>query len=279
MIPKNIFLMWDKPRRDWPPLIALCIDLWIKLNARRGWNVEIFDHDKAWELLRTDISAEVFDTMKVQHQADLVRTKLLSTVGGVWADASCLPHMPVDAWIGEFADCDYASIPSLLRGQISDNWFLVSRKNGFLLGRQYESLKRYWRTPKLNLPQDERSIQMMGENWRGFISHFAAHELRIAPYFLWHYFFRMNLETDTEFAACFAKQPFLNVDGGCGVLIKMLMTNKESDVPNNPMPDDIREFLLTTNAQLSKLNHHSWELNYPLDDFRRCILRRFKSYE
>lgn len=276
MIPRNIFLMWDKPRDKWPALVELCVDLWVAINP--NWNVEIFDIEMARACIGNDIDINIFNSLKVQHQSDLVRTKLLSTRGGIWADASCLPHMSVDVWISSFEHCDYSSIPTLAPGQVSDNWFLISKKSGILMTKQYATLIKYWRTPKINLPQDERSISMISDNWRQFISEFAAHELRIAPYFLWQYLFKIQVETDKEFSDCFEEQKFLSTNGDCGFLIRQLRQNKNRNIPNNPITDEIYQFLMKTDAQLSKLNHHSVELDYPLFDFRNCVLNRFSSY-
>lgn len=274
-IPRNIYLMWDKPRELWPKLVTTCIDLWVEINP--DFNVEVFDIGKARDLIAGDIDPGIFDTLKPQHQSDLVRTKLLSTVGGVWADASCLPHMPVRDWIGKFDDLDFAGLPTHQPGQICDNWFMISRKSGYLLSLQYEALVTYWQTPKLNLPQDDRSIRMIGERWEHFISDFAAHDLRIAPYFLWHYLFRQLYDSNGLFRECFDQQKFLSTDGGCGALIRMLQQNRASGIANNPMPDAMRQLLATTAAPLSKLNHHSTDLNYPLDDFRRVVLERLRA--
>ena len=264
--------MWDKPEEAWPPLIKLCLELWVELNP--GWNVEIYDLPKARSVVAGDIDMDIFNSLKVQHQSDLLRTKLLSTRGGVWADASCLPHFPVDQWIGDFESNDFSGIPALSQGQKCDNWFMISKENGFLLSIQYRSLIEYWRTPKINLPQDERSITMIAERWQHFISDFAAHELRVAPYFLWHYLFRRNYEVNSEFSSCFDAQKYLSMTGGCGEVIRMLRANFDAGTSNNPMPGELRSLLETTDAQLSKLNHHSYELNYPIDDFRSCILKR-----
>ena len=276
MIPRNIFLMWDKPRENWPPLVRVCIELWIEINPT--WKVEVYDLTKARELLKGDIDLDIFNSLKVQHQSDLVRTKLLSVYGGIWADASCLPHMPADAWIGDFDDLDYGSIPTNAFGIISDNWFLLSRPAGFLMTRQYQALLRYWQTPKINMPQDTRSIHMIAERWQHFVSDYAAHELRVAPYFLWQYLFRQQVESDVEFREHFLKQRYLSTNGECGLVINTLMKNKAANIPNNPLPDALRVFLRTTTCQLSKLNHHSHELDYPLQDFSQCVLERAARY-
>jgi hypothetical protein len=269
-------MMWDKPRPIWPRLVRTCVDLWIEINPT--WNVEIFDIGKARELISADIDLEIFDTIKVQHQSDLVRTKLLSTRGGIWVDASCLPHMPVDVWIEEFQSYDYASIPSLVPGQISDNWFLLSKENGYILTKQYNELVRYWRTPKINLPQDTRSISMIAQNWRGFISDYSAHKLRIVPYFCWQYLFNRQVEDNPEFASVFDKQKFLSLTGECGAMIRMLYKNVDKKIPSTPMSQELRLFLQKTEAQLSKLNHHATEIDYPLEEFRECVLKRAAKY-
>jgi hypothetical protein len=272
VIPRNIFLMWDRPRNEWPALVELCIGLWEKLNPK--WNVEVYDIEKARRLVCSDVDTNVFNSLKVQHQSDLVRTKLLWLHGGIWVDASCLPHIPVDQWIDDFETYEYASIPSLKPGQVSDNWFLLSKQNGLIMSKQYEALVRYWRTPKINLPQDQRSIDMIAERWEEFMSDYSAHQLRVAPYFLWQYLFRRLAETDEAFAACFKQQRYFAIRGECAFLIRALRSNQANGIANNPIPDELREFLFATTAPLSKLHHSATWLNYPLVGFEQIILKR-----
>jgi hypothetical protein len=64
------------------------------------------------------------------------------------------------------------------------------------------------------------------------------------------------------------------MSGECGALSRMLQWNMENGVENNPMPAEMRKFLMNTDSQLSKLNHHRLDLNYPLDEFRSVISER-----
>ena len=80
MIPRNLFIMWDKPLHESPPLVKFCIDLWVEYNQE--YNVEIYDFQTAKEYLKNDFDPIIYDSLKVQHQSDLLRTKLLAEKGG-----------------------------------------------------------------------------------------------------------------------------------------------------------------------------------------------------
>jgi hypothetical protein len=263
--------MWNKPRGEWPPIVRFCVDMWIDLNP--DCCVEIFDENSAWDYLASDFDPAIYDKMKVQHQSDLLRTKLLAERGGIWVDATCMPHMPVSRWIENFKDIDFAGIKTITPGQIIDNWFMISRPGSSLMDKQYKNLKEYWRTPKIDLPQDPRTISMIAERWRFFVSEFAAHDLRLAPYFLWHYIFTRQMEEDAEFAACLKSQPYSGPPGECGYVSHQISLDPSKA---RPLAEDLRNHIIFSNAPLSKLVRHIPVINTILEDLRECVSKRRK---
>jgi hypothetical protein len=271
MVPKNIYMMWDRPRSEWPPIVRMCVDMWIEFNP--DFQVEIFDAASAWEYLSEDFDKAIYDSLKIQHQADLLRTKLLALRGGIWVDATCMPHMPVRSWIDNFEGTDFAGIQTLTLGQTIDNWFMLSRADSLLMRKQYDKLKSYWRTSKINLPQDEISIDMIAKKWRYFISEFAAHDLRIAPYFLWQYIFTLQIEEDQEFAECFKLQPYVSPPGACGYISHQISLDPSKA---RPLAEDLRNCIIKSDAPLSKLVRHIPPIPDILDELRECVMERRK---
>lgn len=269
MIPKNIFLMWDKPRPEWPLSVSFCINLWLEMNP--DFNVEIFDGHDARALVKDDFDMEIYDSLKVQHQSDIVRTKLLAERGGIWVDATCMPHRPARLWIDQFSNSDFAGLKSLTKGQVVDNWFMVSQKSSILMSKQYTALQRYWSTPKINLPQDPRSIAMISDAWRLYVTDLVAHELKLAPYFIWHYIFRSLLEDDAEFAAIFMSQIYTSSDGGCGFVA---LTMAKSPGAVVPLPDDIKNHIIHSASPLSKLIRWNKDTESVLSELRHCVQLR-----
>jgi hypothetical protein len=242
--------------------------MWERLNPE--WNVDVYDIDRAKAAICEDIPLHVFETLRAPAQADVLRTKLLSTYGGIWLDASCLPHMPISHWIDEFEDTDLSALPTGAPGRTIASWFLISKKSGLLLSKQYELITKYWQESKMYLPQDRSAIAMMEENWREYISDYAAYTLRIVPYFWWHNIFSRQIEIDSEFSARFKEQKFISKRGGSGVVNDTLKANSGKNVP---LSAELRNFLATTDVQVSKL-HHRVAIDYPFDDLRMCLLDR-----
>jgi hypothetical protein len=117
-----IWLFWDKGESDSSvgERDRLCIEGWRSLNSRpaadgptheidqgviSGWEVRVLSDATAavWAAPVVALWAEGLpDGAGLQHRADLLRTYLLATYGGVWADTSVLPLAPLDAWIPQF---------------------------------------------------------------------------------------------------------------------------------------------------------------------------------
>ena len=271
MIPRNLFIMWDKPLHESPPLVKFCIDLWVEYNQE--YNVEIYDFQTAKEYLKNDFDPIIYDSLKVQHQSDLLRTKLLAEKGGVWVDATCMPHRPIRNWIPEFQHADFSGLKTLTKGQIIDNWFMLARKNSIIMTKQYEALKKYWKIEKINLPQDPRSIKIISENWRYYVSNFVSMDLRLAPYFLWQYIFTSLNENDAEFSDCLKGQPYSSSDGSCG-FIALALAKHENLEP--PLPEELQTFIISTKAPLSKLIRYNPVTSKMIPEFKKCLEIRRK---
>lgn len=265
-IPNNIFLLWDQPKHSWPPVVQFCIDLWMKLNP--DWNVEVHNAATVRSLLETDINQSVLDSATIQAKSDMLRAKLLSTRGGIWADATCMPHMPVGDWIDAYARSDFSAPPNFLPGRTICSWFLISKLAGSIMTKHYLAITKYWRTQKVFLPTDTRSNRIVEANWRAFVDNHAAHELRVCPYFWFHYLFTQQLEREEEFRACFQAQRLLQT-AGYGFVQRKLSESKHESFEL----DELQEFLSKTDVVVSKLNWRS-DFRYPFSEFRETILRR-----
>jgi hypothetical protein len=217
MIPRNIFLMWDKPRPEWPPIVRFCVDMWERLNP--DWTVRVYNIEEAWAAVRDDIPLEVFDSLRPPAQSDVLRTKLLATHGGMWVDASCLPHMPLSHWITNFEDTDLSALPTGSPGRRIASWFLISRSGGRLITEHYRNITKYLSTTKLYLPQDPNSISIIEQNWKDYVSDYAAHTLHLLPYFWWHYLFTSHLDRNIEFKENFDRQKSIYTEGRASFLM------------------------------------------------------------
>ena len=268
MIPKNIFIMWDKPRDQWPRLVAFCVNLWTTLNPE--FNVEIYDSEKAFDFVKDDFDLDIYNKMKVQHKSDILRTKLLAERGGIWVDATCMPHRPVRLWIDQFEDSDFAGLKTLTKGQTIDNWFMISRKSSVLMKKQYAALQIYWKTSKIYLPQDSESIAIIAENWQEYVTDFMAHKMRLVPYFIWQYLFTNLVASDPEFAELFKAQKYSSSDGGCGFVALALARHAG---PTLSLPE-IQKHVIYSASPLSKLIRWNPETEKLIDELRQYVEQR-----
>jgi hypothetical protein len=261
--------MWDTAEHKWPGIVKLCVDTWRELNP--DYAIHVFDAEVARRLLVGDFSEDVYDSLLVQHQADLLRTKLLAERGGIWVDATCIPHRPIDKWIGRFADSDFAGLKTLQKGQTVDNWFMVAREKSTLMSRLYEALRAYWKTPKMLLPMDPRSTAMVADDWEAYMSDHAAHRLRIAPYFLWHYLFTLLVRNDEVFARVFRDQVYSSQDAGCGRISHEL---RDAPPTTTRLPDHLRQHIIEGDAPLSKLVRSNPVIVRLAPEIRDCVYER-----
>lgn len=260
---RTIYLLWDKPDNA-PPIVRLCIDLWIELNP--GWKVEVMDQGKLDSLLAEDYSREVVDTTPVQAKSDMLRAKLLAERGGLWADATCLPILPVESWIEDFADRQFCAVPNRSPGRPCSSWFLLAQKDNLILRTVNDAIKRYWTESKVLIPTNNGDfVAYHDRNWKDFISDKVAHKLRLAPYFWFHYHFAKLLEEDAEFQNAWGQVGWF-FNGGYGFIYNRLVKNTVTE-------NEIASFLRRTPLQCNKLN---WKrnLNYPLTLMRDTILER-----
>ncbi len=88
---KILWMYWDKGIENiTDPYNKMCFEGWKLLNP--DWDIRILNEKTVPNYI------DNFNDFKgciVQHQADLLRVKLLEKYGGVWADASTLPMKPL----------------------------------------------------------------------------------------------------------------------------------------------------------------------------------------
>lgn len=204
-LPKHIYLLWDKPQSEWPPVVNLCISLWRELNP--DWTVEVLNGARLEAELLEDFAPEILAPMNIQMKADLLRLKLLSTQGGIWADATCIPLRPMQDWQDEIAQADFSAPgfshladgePPRANGKDYGNWFLASQAGGYVATRLYVRHQAFFDRPRFPIPQDKLLNQHVLDNWRSFVSP-AAKELAIFPYFTMHYLTALEIESDPTF--------------------------------------------------------------------------------
>ena len=109
---RTIWMLWEQGWDKAPPLVRLCRDAVVQLNSAT-WNIVLLDRAALSQWIAADVLTAAYK-IKSTNPSDLVRFYLLSTLGGVWLDATILCTMPLDAWIPAKLAVD----PSGMRGWI-----------------------------------------------------------------------------------------------------------------------------------------------------------------
>lgn len=199
-LPKVVYSLWLQGEENAPGLVKLNFQKWRNLNPT--YKLTVLDAASCQPYLK-HLSIDRAH-LTVQAQSDIIRLKLLSTHGGIWADASVLPTRPLAEWIGAATDkmgfFAYERAGTVLP---LSSWFLAARP-GSLIIREWDSLvDAYWgfqRSPihteghQFHIPDDPISEMMPFENAASY------------PYFWVHHLFGILLQTDEDFANCWANR-------------------------------------------------------------------------
>ncbi len=205
---KTIYGLWAQGVHNAPELVRTNFDRWAELNP--DYELKILDEDGLRALL-AEVAFEPHPGMRIQAISNIARIHLLSLTGGVWADASLFPTVPLNAWLPERLACGgfYAFERPGPDRPIS-NWFLAAEKGSLIVERMRQAVRRYWiRGRELRseedgpvIPEDPVAMVAVPE---------ADHNPKY-PYFWFHYSFRFLLEREPEFAALWRSCAPLHAD-------------------------------------------------------------------
>lgn len=200
VLPKVIYSLWLQGEDNAPDLVKLNFKKWRDLNP--SYTLIVLN-EASCEQYINHLSIDRAQ-LSLQAKSDIIRLKLLHRHGGIWADASVLPTRPLAEWIdlateqmGFFA---YAREGTVL--PIS-SWFLAARPSSLIITKWDSLVDAYWayeRKPihtegnQFQVPNDPKSIMLPFENAAAY------------PYFWVHHLFGILVETDEEFANCWANR-------------------------------------------------------------------------
>ena len=173
-IPKTVWIYWGQGEADAPPIVRRCIESWRRCNP--GWEIVVLDSAKVGALV--DMS-DVASFLPQRVVADTLRLRLLADRGGVWADATCFCHRPLDEWAPLFASRGFFAFSEPGPDRSIDNWFIIAERNGALISA--------WR--------------------KCFDAYVGARRSTPVPYFIAMYAFDWILRCDAALAELWRKTP------------------------------------------------------------------------
>jgi hypothetical protein len=147
MLKKNIFILWLQGWENATWLNKKVAESWEINNPE--WKINLIDLVNLKDYV-TDIDY-IYDTNKnisPQAKSDIIRLSLLKNHGGVWADATMLCMQPLDHWVYEAVEPGGLWMYHGPGGGMNNigpaSWFIVSKKNEYLINKWKEECDNYW---------------------------------------------------------------------------------------------------------------------------------------
>ena len=193
-IPKNIFLYWHQGFAQAPRFVRHLKVLWERLNPE--WRVFALDQHSVENWL-TDSQTSFLKTQTFRNIAlysDMLRTYLLITHGGVWADATLMPLRPLERW-------DY-DLGELSAYKYEDAHYKPNAANVGRLGRNGRPVISFF----LAAQPRSRYLEKLAARMETYLKQTSPEK---RPYFCWHYEFDQLILTDAS-----TRQWFLDPDTG-----------------------------------------------------------------
>lgn len=222
-----LWTLWLQGFEKAPRVVDICARSWKIRNPT--WTIVQLDQRNLPEYVESEALSEI-RSLKISRQkrANLIRMYLISTHGGVWADATCFCCHPLDSWLpdymgsGFFAfrfaadvwlrDHHHWSLSALVartEDRVMSNWFLAAEKGNVLTTTFYEEHKQWFLDNRFPV-EFTRKRKQRRVNLEGILRRNAKlsqlwtyppviRATRLYPYFVFHYHFARLL---SENPAC-----------------------------------------------------------------------------
>lgn len=137
-VPKTVWMFWAQGLDEAPYVVGRCVESFRRHNP--GWDIKVLDQESAAEF--ADIS-DIPDQLAFNFKADLLRVRLLSRHGGVWADACTYCHRPLDEWLPLHAKSGFFVFGRTLPTRWMDSGFIAAEAGGKLITLWADAYGRY----------------------------------------------------------------------------------------------------------------------------------------
>lgn len=200
-VPRRIWFLWFQGLERAPYVVKRCYESWAKRND--AWELCFLSYENVSDWLDLDLNSERFSRLSRNHLANIVRTSLLASFGGVWADATCFCVRGLDTWIDEVTTSGFFAFASPGRDRLISNWFLAANPGNRLMERWSDEHLRYWGEHDF---RNWRSVRygiraLLGWNSRTpglWFSPLLQDYLRLCPYYAAHYMFQSLIRSEPE---------------------------------------------------------------------------------
>ena len=138
-LPKIIWILWFQGYVDAPYCVKEVIDSWSNHNP--DWQIILLTEKNISDYVNLPIK----NNATLQAKSDILRLKLLSTYGGVWADATLLCMKPLATWIYKMVKpVGFWMYHGRDNGKGPCSWFIISSKYSPLIQKWNILCENYW---------------------------------------------------------------------------------------------------------------------------------------
>lgn len=181
---KTIYILWFQSFENAPELVKRCVNSWKHYNP--DWNTVLIDNNNLPEYVNlnnyiVDIANKYISR---NHLADIIRSILLNTYGGIWVDATTFCNKPLNEWLPNYINEGFFAFDKPGPDRLISSWFIYSDKNNYIINKWCNETLKY----------------------------FTVNE-KEHPYFIYHYLFGNLYNSDNTFKQIWDKVPKLSANG------------------------------------------------------------------
>ena len=135
---QTIYILWFQGFENAPEVVRHCVQSWKQYNPE--WTIVLLSDTNLHEYVSMD-----YPEMDLWHRSDIVRMKLLSQYGGVWADATTFCHKPLNDWLPEYIGEGFFVFDRPYSNLMISNWFIYAEPSNRLLQEWASATLDYFR--------------------------------------------------------------------------------------------------------------------------------------
>lgn len=271
-------MYWHQGFEDAPPVVEPCINQWRNLNPE--WDIRLLDKNNIYNYAEPlPIRKETKDRMVLPHKSDLLRTQLLFKHGGVWADPTTFPLIPLDDWLLDNMDAGFFFFYKPGRDRIIANWFIAAEKGNKTLNALYEALIKYWDSNNFKNTDNPRSAKIVQINRfvnrnlylpRLWFTPLFTKLLRLCTYMVYHHMFYQLISRRKDIKHSFELMPKIKAE---------LALSFKKEIINDPLLPELKAVVDRKKAPMIKLSWRDVHHEIPSYSNLEYLFLQSKNYE
>jgi hypothetical protein len=218
---KTIWTAWLQGPGHEPELVRRCFESWQRHNP--SWQLVVLDAAAAEPYWRaTGLPLDWIKRMPLQKQSNLLRMRLLTHHGGVWADATTFCLEPLDSWMPLSKPSGFFCFRNPGPDRMVANWFMAAGPSSPLAILWRDAYEDFWRDFEYFHHGAETKypwwiflvsgLMNRALNWNPrwtdvWLDRRVRRHLRTYPYYIMHYAFAHGWRRSAEWQRLFAAIP------------------------------------------------------------------------